>query len=354
MTVENAQTYVFNESSNAFFMRTANMIAEAKIHYDKAHVKQINIMRHFCTLSEQCLGKDYKFLQDGASTRLYIRDVFGAKALRIFENNRGEIFLDIEHALVFYYWLRAQNSPHLNIALGILYFIAAHQLDEEFEAISKVAPKNQIKPIFELSPNLFRWKRCNYVLRKYMLALSVNSEENEKGYYYEMPSINQIGYLLSKGFSLKDAKHRMENTQGGLFYSYIPRDIENMLLPSILSGDITSIAMDGYFTQSLIQDFEVLAKGMTVSNVYNVYTQNVKPILVDMMGILISAIQNELHGNPSVGAGDVKFYHIAPTRLGLAFKENIPVDMAVPSFASHLRPVKPLSHYDLLAGEHLF
>lgn len=354
MTTQNTQTYVFNDTNNSLFMRTANMMAENKITFDKSYTKQLNIMNHFCTLSEQCLGKDYKFLQDGASTRLYIRDVFGGKALRLFENNRGEIFLDIEHAIVFFHWLKAQNSPLLNTALGLVYFIAAHQLDEELSQIAKVAPKNLIKPLFEFSPNLFRWKRCNYVLRKYMLALSLNQEEAEKGYYYEMPNSYQIAYLLHKGYSLQDAKNHLANMQGGLFYTYMPKDVENMLLPSILSGELTPIGMDGYFTQSLIKDFDNVAKEYTVNNVYNVYTQYVKPILIDMMGILIGAVQKELNSNSAVGGNDVRFYHISPSRVGLAVQNNISIEMAIPSLARHFKPVKPMTHFDLLAGEHLY
>ena len=354
MTVQDTKKYVFNDANNAVFMRTAGGVADSKINYDKAYTRQLDIMNHFCTLSEQCLGKDYKFLQDGASTRLYIRDVFGEKALRLFEDNRGEIFLDIEHGLVFFHYLKSQNSPLLNTALGLLYFIAAHQLSHEFDSISKVAPKNLIKPLFEFSPNLFRWKRCNFVLRKYMLSLSLDRGVQEQGYFYEMPNNNQIAYLLHKGFTLQDAKNHMANMQGGLFYTYIPKDIENMLLPSIFLGHVTPLGMDGYYTQSLIQDFNTIAKEYTLNDVYNVYTQFIKPILIDMMGILVGAVQKELNANAAIGGNDARIYHLSPSRLGLAVQNGIPIEVAIPSLVKHFQPVKPITHFNLLAGEHLY
>lgn len=349
---QTAQSYVFNSKNNALFMSTANRIAENRIHFDKTFVKQLNVMNHLCSLAQQALKEDYKFLHDGVSTRLYILDMFGEKGLRMFETNRGEIMLDIEHALVFYYKLKAEKSPLLPIALGLVYFIAAHQLDDEFTHISKVAPKNLIKPVFELSPNLFRWKRCNFVLRKYMLSLTLDNSFGEVGYFYEMPNVNQIAYLLHKGYSIQEAKKKLAEMEGGLFYSYIPKDVENMLLPAILSGDITTNAMDGYFVPSLVQDFENIAKEYTISSVYNVYTQNVKPILVDMMGILIEAVQQELKGTG--GLNELRFYHISPSRLGVAVNPEVKIEEILPTFSKHFKEVKPFSHHDILAGDHLY
>lgn len=344
--------YVFTETNNSTFIRTANSIASNKIFFDKPAVKSLNIMEHFFKLSEQCLGKDFKFLQDAPSTRLYISDVFGKKALSFFEDIHGELILDIEHALLFFYWLKSQNHQQLQYALGIVYFIAGHQLDDEFSQISKVAPKNKISPLFELSPTLFRWKRCNFVLRKYMLALS--KPEGYTAYTYEMENVNQLAYLLSKGIDINEGRNQLENSQGGLFYTYLPRDVENMLMPSILGGEFAFPCMDGYYTQTLISDFKEISSDVAVSQVYNVYTQYVKPILVDIMGRMLIGITDELHNNQVVSISEVGFYHISPSRLGLKVADGINLASVLPNLHPYFTEVKPFSHFDLLLGEHLY
>lgn len=344
--------YVFNETNNTTFIRTANSIAKSGIFFDKPAVKSLNIMEHFFNLSRQCLGKDFQFLQDAPSTRLYISDVFDKKSLRFFEDINGEIILDIEHALLFFYWLKAQNHPQLQYALGIVYFIAGHQLDDEFAQISKVAPKNRIEPLFELSPTLFRWKRCNFVLRKYMLALT--KPEGYTTFSYEMPNVNQIAYLLFKGMDIGSARNQLENAQGGLFYTYLPRDVENMLLPSILGGEFAFPCMDGYYAQTLISDFKAISSDVAVSQVYNVYTQNVKPILVDIMGRMLLGITEEINSNQAVGTSDVEFYHISPSRLGIKVADGFSISNVLPNLHPHFTEVKPFMHFDLLSGEHLY
>lgn len=357
-TQTQAHGYVFNEENAALFIQNASILANNKISYNREQVKKLQVMKRYCTLAQQCLGKDYGFLQDGASTRLYIKDVFGMQALRFFEDNRGEIILDIEHMLVLYYWLKSQNSPLLNTALGILYFITAHQLDDEFSQISKVAPNNQIKPLFELSPKLFRWKRCNFVLRKYMLPLTLDVDTNERGFYYEMPNVNQVSYLIHKGYSVKDARDYMNNMENGLFFTYLPKDVENMLLPSILSGEITPYAMDGYFKQSLISDFEEIAQEYTINNVYNVYTHFIKPIQVDLMGVIIRTIQEELKGNRALLGDSARIHHVSPARIGVAINDGVPskymLENIFPNMYKFMREVKPVTHFDLLMGEHLY
>lgn len=333
------------------FMRSARKIKESKVYLNRPFIKKYDAMERCFELSRQYLGKDFLFLQDGTGCRLYIRDVFGIKALSMFENANGEIKLDIEHALVFYYKLKAENSPLLPAALGVFYFIAGHQLDEELGALMKVASNNLIQPAFELNKKLFRWKKCNYVLRKYMLSLS--APEGYTAYYYEKPMLGQIGYLLTKGYSLAEADAQMKSATGGIFFSYLPVHVENMLIPTILSGGFDASIMDGYYTQSLIQDTAKIAQQYTLSDVYNVYNEMVKPEMVDVMGAILNSMEADMGTNPYLQPQEAFVYHLSPQRIGILVKDGLNIQNVLPALSQYFQPVQAFGLDHLLHGEML-
>lgn len=333
------------------FMRHARILAENKIFFNKPYAKKLNPMEACFEVSRQMLGKDFMFLQDAISTRLYIRDVFGANSLRYFENSEGEIVLDIEHALLFYYKLKSMNSNLLNVALGVVYFIAGHQIDDEFTQISKVSPKNVITPSFRLDATLFSWKRCNYILRKYMLQMS--AQEGYNAYYFERPLLNQIAYLTYHGETFESASKQIEQMQGGIFYTFLPTHVESMLIPSILSGGFNETIMDGYYTQTYLRDKKTIEQTYTLDDVYNVYNQMLKPVLIEMMGMIVNNVIEEAERNAYMHPNEFRIYNISQHRLGVLVKQGINIQNVLPTLYSRFKQVETFDLTKLLEGEHL-
>lgn len=334
------------------FMRHASLIAENKIFFNKDFLKKFNVMDRCFELSRQFLGNDFNYLHDAVSVRLYLYDVFGPKSLSLFEDAYGEIQLDIEHALLFYYKLKSMNSPLLNVALGVVYFIAGHQLDDEFSQISKVAPKSRITPAFELSEKLFRWKRCPFVLRKYMLPLS--KPEGYNAFYYEKHALGQIAYLMNTGLSFEEADKMMKNASGGIFYSYLPVHIENMMLPNILTGGFDPTQMDGLYAQNFVRDTSKIAQSYTVDAVYNVYNFFVKPIMVDVMGMILNKMNEDTLKNTYFIPSDMIVYHLSPHRLGVLVKEGVALNQVLPTLHQFFKPVTSIDLTQVINGEFLW
>lgn len=338
-----------SKSNIQSFMRQARLLTDSKIQFNKDFLKGYQVMEKCFDISKSHLGKDFTFLDDAVGVRLYLRDVFGHQSLRYFEDANGVIQLDIEHALLFYYKLKSINSPLLNAALGVVYFITGHQLDDEFSQISKVAPKGRITPAFELDSKLFRWRRCPHILRRYMLTLS--QVDGYTAYYFEKPSFGQIAYLMHTGMTFENADAMMKSTTGGLFYSFLPTAIENMLIPSILSGGFDVSQMDGLYAQSYQRDNEYISTGFTLDDVYNVYNQMVKPNMVEFMGMIISNVMGEAEKNPHLKQSDLLVYHISPQRLGILVKDGVQINNALPNLHKFFKPVTPFDLGGVLNGD---
>lgn len=336
------------------FIRQASKLMDDKVFFNKQLVKRMKVMNTCFERSKEYLGKDFAYLlvePFDSSLRLYIRDMFGTKGLHFFEDASGEIQLDIEHALLLYYFLKSEESNQLDIALGILYYIVGHQLDDELGKLSKLTSKNHINPIFELDARLFRWKRCPYILRKFMLQFS--AQEGYNAFYFERSMIGQLAYLTAKGESFEKAKSRLTESGCGIFYSFLPVEVESMLIPAILGGEFDTSLMDGFFTQTLLSDNAAISKEYALSDVYNVYNQIVKPNMVEMMGKIVSLVIGEIEKNGYLMDQDVILYHLSPSRLGILVKERSSLENVLPTLGGFFNPVPEFDLNLALVGDFL-
>lgn len=330
------------------FMREAGQITQRKVHFDKEFIKSLNLMDVCLDKAQELLGKDFDFLVDDQSFRLYVRDVFGRKKLGLFENAEGEYCLDIEHGLLLYYTLKSENSDLLNVALGLLYFLAGNQLEDELTKLAKLAFRNQITPLFELSPQNFRWRRAPQILRGYMLPFSV--PEGYKAYYFEKPYLGHIMYLVNHGMSFEEAEEHVKSMEGGLFFTALPLDVENYLLPFFMQDKFNPSLMDGYYKATFERDYEEITSQYDLQEVYNVYSLMVKPLMIDYMGGVINLIREDLVKNDEFTNSDLIIYHLSPQRLGILVREWIDVNRLLPTVGKYFKPVKEFSLDDILTG----
>jgi len=333
------------------FMRVAMQVAQNKLYFDKVFLKTFDVMEECLFFARQYLGKDVLFLQDEAGFRLYISDMFGSEKLRDFENAFGDFVSDYEHGLLFYYNLQAEQHPKLDVALGLLYYLLGVQLQKEFGAIAKLTQKNLISPIFELHPQFFRWKRCNYVLRKYMLPMGHMDGYNS--FYFEKAHLAQILYLVHHGMSFVDAESHVKSMEGGLLLSNLPPSLENALMPYILSCGFHERSLTGYYGPTLVKDMTDLSKSYNLSEVYNVFNMAVKPRLIEHTGRVLGLVLQEFESSGQYTFSDFMIHHITPNRIGVRVREGLELKDILPNLHVYFKPVEPLDLKNVLSVEFL-
>jgi hypothetical protein len=338
------------------FIRQASEIQTNKVFFNKDFIKKFKVLESCIEITTSYLGKDIGFLQDVGKVAQYATDIFGSQNMGLLKDSMGnfgsgEYILDMEHGLLLYNKLLVENSDLADKALGFLYFLAGHQLDEEFAQISKVAPRSLITPVFELDSKHFRWRRCNFVLRKYMLALS--KPEGYTAYYYEKSSLGQIAYLIDKGKTFDEAETEIRSMTGGIFHTFMPMRLENYLLPSILNGMFYDNKMDGFMKQTLIRDSERVRAGDTIDDMHNVYNMIVKPNMVEVMGMVIKHINEELRKNDDLSPSDAYIHHVSPHRIGFLVKDTLKLEDVLPNWGMALKPVDALDLSGVPNGDFL-
>jgi hypothetical protein len=345
------------------FMRHANKMKENKLFFNKPFALKSGFKEQLFTMAEMHLGKDINFLHgDAQSVLRYIRDVIGPKLrefygmnfMRILEDSttEAETHLDIEHMLLLLYKLKSVGADQeVHTAMGLLYYISYHQLDDEWGQIAKIAPKNKVTPMFELDARYFQWRRCNFVLRKYMLQMS--APEGYQAFYFEKPYLSHIAYLMTQDMTMEDAEKTVKSMTGGMFYSFLPLHIESQLLPGILRGEFDTSVMDGPMAQTYIRDTKRIEKEIPVDRTQNVYNLIVKPPMIDMMGMVINNLDSVVAQNRAIHPSDVQVYHISPFRVGVLVRNGLPITEALPSMGHFFKPVPELDLANIIQGEFL-
>lgn len=338
-----------NNLNTQAFMQQIRMLERNGIYVNKEMMRDYNVREKFYDVARNILGSDINKLTSTPKVRWYIENVFGRKDYEYFIGADAELKLDLEHATLLYYKLMSERSNLSTIALGLAYLLAAYQLEDEFAEILKTVIKGYISPKFVVTPQGFQWKRCNYILRKYMLNFT--KPEGHKAYVFEPKNITQIAFLMSQGHNFQDAVSIMQRQETGIFYSFLPKHAEEKLAEKILSGEFDS--MNGLYAPALNR--EVLKIEQSFGNYdknYNVYNQSVKPYMINAMGLFIKDVMTELSmTNSNLLPSDFVFYHVTPKRVGVLVKDSLDINRLIPVNASAFKPIMGLSLRDIALGD---
>lgn len=315
---------------------------------DDSEIIPPNIMEARAYIKE-VLGNDTRFLENRLSIRKYVKDVFGGDISYLL-NEDGDVMFDLEHMLLLYYKYEAAGETKLSIiALALVYYVAAEQITRELFEITRTSNRGIIKPNFDLNPQTFEWRRCNLIFRKYMLYYTL--PQGYKGYYFERPNIAQLAFLCATGKQLKVAEDELRNIEGGLLYPFLPKNTENLLLPEILSGEFTK--MQGRYAQFVEQENLRIASECGGSDYFHFYNLNVKPIMIELNGMIMDSLLKERNANPDLSIADAYIYHVSPFRFGLCIRDDMRLEQVVPSFASFMKPVVKPDIRSMILGLYL-
>lgn len=329
------------------FKRRASLLQDIKLFINKDYIRSFEVKNKCWNMAKKTLGNDFNFLYDEIGKRKYLHDVFG-KDFELFISDSGDVEFDQEHTILLYNKLEKEGSRLTKTAIGLLYYIAGEQLDREFEEIVKTSIKGYIAPAFDLSPQTFRWKRCNHILRKY--AMYFTKPEGYKAYYFEKSNFAQIAYLCTKGKTLKEAEQIMKSATGGIFYSYLPKNIENMLAYAILGGQLGGL--NGMYASEFSKDSLKLSTQFDGAD-YSVFNMNVKPIMIEFMGMTMTGILEEMGRNKDISPTDAYIYHVSPYRFGILVKDSLDLNYVLPQWGKYFNPVVIPNLRDLVFGLYL-
>lgn len=339
-----------------YFMRFANELQSRGMVWDKTKINGLNIVKNLNNMAEGYLGSKMNELTDDISLREFILTGFnglntnGGTNLVYFSDSLGVVKFDIPHALSFYHELERVGHPNKTYGLGLLYLAAARQIEKEFYELGKVSSRGKISPIFVINAELFKWKRCNHVLRKYMLNLTV--PEGYKGYYFEKKNLGLLAYLISCGYSFEEANKYLENKNVKMFYKHLDTDTEGRLVEEILTGEL--VDLNGKFAPKVASDFvELKAKfGEGVDDV-NPFSRKTKKIMIEVMGKILHGVMTEIENNPKLVKSDAIVYNLGLNRFGIAVKEGFSKEEIFGDFSKYMKEVKNIDINDIIFGEYL-
>ena len=340
--------------NQGYFISAVQGINQRGLRISRDMLKSIDILGVCFEQAAVELQSDFDFIKDKTDEidiRIFIREMLGQEGLRVFEDTRGEIQLDLVHALLLYYYKKKENSERTRIAKGLAYFLGGHHLDGEFGEILDVINKGVIKPALVNSVSNYRWKRCPHIINRYVSQLTI--EEGYRTYEFNIPFFHHTMYLMKvEGLTMEEARAKVEKAQHGFFYTFLPIEVEDALMPAILSGDFSYHLMDGYYKQSLIHLEGLVLKenGLEFSQnyQYNVYTRFIKPDMCEIIGAFLGNLPKVLERE---GCNDLGIFveMVSPTHIAVKAPVNLPF-LQIPHMSELFRPVQPFSLNGFLVG----
>ena len=309
----------------------------------------LNINRDFLKdkkILNSCLAVASTYLDEsiikGVNNDRYMRSLLldnFPQDKELFIGSDGEFHLGLENINLLYYKYKNKAWEHTNDITALRFLYAYRVLKQEFESLYKASSRGIIAPIFKLNPQFFGWTRAQEITRKYSLYATI--PEGYNCYYFERPNLAQIVFLYICGRDLKDAIKYMNSVDRGIFYNFLPKDVEECMMPAILSGKtggINTVWKDKLvkFEDNLLDKYD--------SEMYTVYNVLVKPHMIEIIGGCIDAVLKEIAvSKPELNTMDAFVYHVAPQRFGLAIKDGIHIEDILPhSYKLFKRVYKPI------------
>lgn len=338
---------------NSFFVE-ANKFKREGIFLDKDYIKQLDVKRKCIETSEGILGSDKELVYDVDSAKAFLRTLVSENDFKIFANalTMGLTY-SIERLLLLYDKLNNRGDECTQQVLGVIYFLVGHILEDEFKTLIKASNGGRLYPAYTLSKNAFKWSRCTNILRKYMLRLS--KPNGYDAYYYERPNLCHLAFLTSDcvGMDVESAEDYISKMKQGIFLKNISSTVENKLSPDILMGGYD--ILDGLYASTILKETIALEDELgTNADISSVYSQHVKPLMIEFMGRIISIVNDEVSRNTELESGVFKIYHISPNRVGILVKEGVDIKDVLPTSHTLFKKVPVgITQRSLVLGEYL-
>lgn len=355
-----------------------NGVREINTNGVELNKKELKIMKD--QIYNHCFNEASKIISDNGdgeqildslgsegSVRSYIFNEFGEKYFELFENESGDIVLDYPHALMMYYklysdFMNLKGTPKeipegvIKKAMGLTLYLAGHFYLDSIDVIYRTVSRNIIMPSIRESPDSYDYKRCPQLLTK--LASSLYTPQGYKTYYFDVDMIATKSTLAYQLDSLEKARSLVkEGLKHGIYFPFLPSEVEERLLKYIQAGEFRSDLMEGYYVPTLVSINDELTQLVDDPKRRNMHNSTVKPIMIEQIGYAYNLI-NENIKQSGLTSKDVILYHLTSERIAFHVKESIPPIYAFGEASNLMKELETfqvgkLKVEDIFRGVHL-
>lgn len=171
------------------------------------------------------------------------------------------------------------------------------------------------------------WRGCLLYFEKPFLYLQ--EEDGYRSYYYEKPLQNLIVLsMIFDGLDYASAEHKVYNTTSEFMFKGISKEIENELVKWALSGGVKTL--DGAYAGQYWEYQKRMYKSDSAYNAFSMYTNQIQPILMCMMGKFLKMLWLQLRDIPE---SDACISYISPVRVGLKVANHLYIEDVLGSLA---------------------
>jgi len=282
---------------------------------------------------------------------------------RFLFNYLGKIKLDYEHLLLLYKYLKSEKSKNIHETEALLCYSMMIILGTELSVHTGSQYTLTINP----TPTDFGVGKpyrydCKYTA-SYLLPMGY------RGYMFEPKNLNQQSLVSALDLDnlsvesmvgkFKEAQTYMKKRKNGVLFSFLSKDMENRLIPYIITSDFAINWMDGDYSKVLQDEYLDRRKKFGGSNSFeimtNMYKRVVKPYNLEILGSYLRTFCSNLQNLEDKDS--IYIYYLTPQRVGFAVREDITKEMLEEvfdeKFLSNLEEIKMPTLDDLLSGEYI-
>lgn len=294
-----ADSAVLNKQELAFVRQIAGFNKD--IPYSKTRVTEQAkaVIDYYKTLALET-DPTADFVENTENIIKVITRSFNRAALILLCDKNGQIdFTSPERVILFYHYYKQHGTEEQKKrAEAISYVLLANIFQNEVSVINKVAGNGNIKAN-QMVTDLrnFGWRRCPYIFRGYMTVLGIEGHEysSNNRYFIETHKQGYIGILTKlMGYSKKEAVELLRTQKTGLFYTFLPIDIEARLLEHILTNTMiltrTEALFNGIAVKALLRYEKELNDANSFSETNNAYVNIVRKEKINAMGLYIDKL----------------------------------------------------------------
>ena len=275
----------------------------------------------------------------------------------------GTIKIDFEHMLVLYNYLKSVNYEKINEVEAVLCYTALEHI------VLNILPHamEQTEIFIKSNPTEFVSEKIPCYIHKYSTAyLLPNGYE---GYIFEPTSLNQQSFISAidkKDLNVemmvgkyKKSQEFMKDMKNGILFDFLSKDLENRLLPYLVTSDFAVQNMNGVYGKLLLEELierrNIFGDGESAEVMSNMYMRVVKPYNLEVLGSYVRTFCSKL--SLLKDKDMIYIYYVSPQRIGIAVRNDVTEDMLKEvfeeKFINNLKKVKVPTLKDFLSGEYL-
>lgn len=283
--------------------------------------------------------------------------------VQYFSAYNGDYKLDYKHMLVLYNVLKRDKYEGLNEVEAILIYTILEHI-----ALNILPYAMEYMNIFIRSnPTEFHSEKLGCYTYKY--SASYLLPEGYRGYIFEPKNLNQQSFISAIDKNnldvdtmvgkYKEAQAYMKERKNGVLFDFLDKDLENRLLPDLITTDFSVQCMQGEYGKLLLDELierrNQFGDGESSNVLSNMYMRVVKPYNLEVLGSYVRTFCNKL--SLLRDKEMIYIYYVSPQRIAIAVRNDVSEDMLSEvfeeQFIKNLVEVKIPTLDDFISGEYL-